>query len=685
MRGAGSSDSMVARGAWRYTAIRPIRTRVDSALMESAEAALESRSEMQRKLLRSFFWLTAVTSAGLALREALQGNPLSTALLALFLSVLALRLSAGGSRLAASRSAVLRGLGLVFFCALALLVAKASLELGGAAGSALSFSFIPGFLAVLVLGPARGWLVCGLMLACMAWLAVVTPLPLAFDRLRFVDEVAMTLFMPALAHSLLRAFGVCEAELTKQSRELRVLREQRQIMTAAIYEQLEPLAAELVAAVPERNAPAAARERFQAVMRRLVESLSRAKVLARREEPPPALLEDPEPLTRRRTMRVWLRIGALLMAFFAVRNLLAGVHFAPLLFSLAFCFAFDWWLARPKTTRTLEWTALAMGILGTLPLAVHVKAYGATPDAPALVVMPATVLFTALVSRGPATWAVTALNVGILGWVGLGRPLTPPQSRLLGDLLFSFVVVGLALHYVFALRRRYADALVEQGHSLSDALRQHRKLAGTLFHDVSNHLQVLSFHFDADDGAADLPSASSISRRIRRLILLSKEFLLSDAPQAELCPVSLRDTFGLLLEAFAPRLDAKGMRLSGGPGLDLRVQAQPDLLAESVLGNLVSNAVKFAPKGSAIELFAERSGPDVRIVLRDSGPGLPPELLARLEQDEALPSRLGTAGESGQGYGLQLAREHVERMGGRLELKRRSEGGTEAVVRLPEA
>jgi len=632
---------------------------------------------MQWNLLRSFFWLAMLTGAGLALREALAGTPVAAALLATVLA-------AGGLFVARRQLLSLRSLGLVFFGALVALVTKAALDLGGAAGSALSFSFVPGFLAVLVLGPARGWMVCALMLLCMAWLARVTPLPLAFDRLRFVDEVAMTLFTAALAHSLIRSFRLCEAELLKRSRELAELRDKRQVMTLAIYEELEPLAAELVSAVPPRPALASERERFRQVMRRLVDSLSRAKVLAHREEATPVSGEDPEASTRRRAMRVWLRIGAGLMAFFVVRNLVAGVPYVPSLFSLAFCFAFDVWLARPKPARSLEWTALAIGLLATGPLALHVMAYGATPDAPPLVVMPSTVLFTALLSRGPATWVVAATNVAILGWVGLGRPLTLPQSRLLGDLLFSFLLVGLALHYVFALRGRYRDALLEQGIALGEALRQHRKLAGTLFHDVSNHLQVLSLHLDLDDDEpGEVPSATSLSRRVQRLILLSKEFLLSDAPGPELHRVSLRDTFELLVEAFAPRLDAKQLKLSGGPGLELAVQAQPVLLAESVLGNLVSNAVKFAPQGTAIELFAERAGSDVRIVLRDAGPGVPPELIQRLEHDEALPSRLGTAGETGQGYGLQLAREHVQRMGGRLELKRRNEGGTEAVVRLP--
>jgi len=70
----------------------------------------------------------------------------------------------------------------------------------------------------------------------------------------------------------------------------------------------------------------------------------------------------------------------------------------------------------------------------------------------------------------------------------------------------------------------------------------------------------------------------------------------------------------------------------------------------------------------------------VRIVLGDSGPGLPAEVLGHLNQEGALPSQLGTAGERGQGYGLQLAQEHLERMGGRLELSARAGGGTDAIA-----
>lgn len=641
------------------------------------EDGLKARSEMQSDLLQSIFLLSTATSVGLALRETLAGTPVLAALLATLLGVV-------GWVLARRAYLPLRLLGLAFFGSLVALVVEAALDLGGAAGSALSFSFIPGFLAVLVLGPRFGFPICGLMLACLGWLAATTPLPAPYDRLRFIDEVAMTVFTAALAYSLTRAFADCEREMLRRRAELAALSEQRQTITQAIYDELEPLAARLVEAAPGRDAGPAPRAEYSRVMRQLVTSLSRAKELARRDEPAPRSTEDSERSTRRRAMRVWLRIGSVFMAFIVIRNFGLGAPFVPSIFSLSFCIGFDVWLSRPKSPRALEWTALAIGLLATAPLVADVMVYGVSPDAPPLVVTPSIVLFTALLSRGPATWVVAAVNLGLLAWVGLGRSLSLAESRLLGDLAFSFLVVAVALSYVFGLRRRYALALSEQGNAMTEALRQHRKLAGTLFHDVSNHLQVLSFQLDADD-APELPSAESLSRRVQRLILLSKDFLLSHGTSPDLSPVELNDTLSLLNEAFAPRLDAKRMRLSTGPGMDLRVKAQPELLVESVLGNLLSNAVKFSPQGSAIELFAERAGPDVRIVLRDSGPGLPPELIRRLEHDEALPTRPGTAGETGQGYGLQLVREHLQRMGGSLELRLRSGGGTEAVVRLQSA
>jgi len=635
---------------------------------------------MQLGLLRSFYWLTLASGIGLTVRELVSRTPVSSALFAVAFGAGALFWSGRGA-------VSLRVQGLLFFSAMVVLITNAALDLGGASGSALCFAFIPGFLMTLLFGPTWGWPVCALMLASFVWLFTGTALPLRYDVLRFIDETVMTLFATGLAHALHHSFESYERVIAARRATLVDLRDKRQAMTQAIFERLEPLSAELLQALGGPPALVTDQPALRRLLDRFVGSLGEAKILASPTDEAPLEIEDPDHAIRRRTMRVWLRLGAALMAFFALRNWAIGSTFVPSIFSFTFCLLFDAWLGRPESARRLELTALAIGVLATGPMIAYLVAYGAGPDAPALVVMPATVLFTALLSQGPATWAVVALNVGILAWVGLGRSLPLAQSRLLGDLALSFVVVVVALRSVFALRRRYAQALLDQARRITEALRQHRRLAGTLFHDVSNHLQVLTLGLEFDDPESDPAHAGSLSRRVHRLIGLSKGFLLNPEARSALDLISLRISQAVdsLNEAFAPRLRAKGMSLVAGPGLDLQVQAQPELLVESVLGNLLSNAIKFSPTGALITIRAEVLGPGVSITLSDPGPGLPSHVRERIGQEGALPSQPGTAGEQGQGFGLQLVQEHIQRMGGRVELNDGESGGTVCVVWLPSA
>jgi signal transduction histidine kinase len=634
---------------------------------------------MQVALLRSVFWLVTLTAAGLAVRETWARTPVLTAVLALLLGVAALATPL-------CRYVPTQFVGFAFFCALVALITRAALDLGGAAGSALCFAFIPGFLATLVLGPAWGWAVCAVMLASLGWLYATTPLPTRNDLLRFLDEVAMTIFTTGLAHALMHSFRSFEAAIGTRRTALLALRTRRHALTTAIYEELEPVTVSLVDALdPDRRA--ADRPLLRPLLDRLIEGLRRAKSLAIKDEELVPEVPDPDRTIRRTTMRVWLRLAAPLLLFFAARNFFAGAPFAPPLWAVVFCALFDQWLKRPESNEHLEATALAIGMAATGPMVADLIAFHAGAASPPLVVTPGTVVFTALLSQGPAAWAVLALNVGVVAWSGMGEELPLAGSRLLGDLALSFLVVVIALRSVFALRGRYARTLLEQGHALVEGLRQQRRLAGTLFHDVSNHLQMVVFLAEFPDPPAEFPSAYALSRRIQRLIGLSKRFLLSAPPdpELELEVVMLGDAVASLREAFGPRLSMKRLELDVSLDPKLSVRAQPDLLVESVLGNLLSNAIKFSPPDARIGLTAERSGAFVRLVVSDAGSGVPAEVLRRLGLDGAVPSREGTAGEQGQGYGLQLVQEHLQRMDGRLALEARPGGGTDAVVWLVNA
>lgn len=637
-----------------------------------------TRAETQVRLLRSVFGLVGSAALALMVRELVAGGPVLPAILGTLL--------AAGALVASYRNrAPIPALAMGFFCALVALITLAALDLGGATGSALSLAFIPGFLAILVLGPTWGWPVGGAMLASFAWLFFTTELSDPSDVRRFGDEIAMTVFAAGLAHTLFRSFLAYEAAIEKRRGFLVTLAAQREQVTRAIYDELEPAAAKLSGALQHHVLNDPAPSPTAQFVKQLVDGLRRSKELAYADAPDSTLLEAPDSTIRTETMRAWLGLAALLSAFFATRNWLSGVHFVPSLVTIALCALFANWLHRDAGRKQLELTAFGIGLAATGPLLAYVYHHG-TPDAPALVVTPGIVVFTALLSRGPATWALLSICVCLLVWTGIGQALDLRQSRLLGNLGLSFLVVVIALRSVFGLRAQYASTLLQQGQALIDALRQRRRLAGTLFHDVSNHVQSILLELEVAENNDDIGRLRSLSLRVERLLASSRGLLLGSEPapeDAEVVPLS--KVLQALLEAFHPRLAAKDMQLEFKDGSALEVRAAKDLLVESVFGNLVSNAIKFSPNGSTIALGASLQGTQVRITVSDRGPGIPREVLDGLLLDGAVPSRQGTAGEQGQGYGLQLVSEHLRRMGGRLELRAAAPIGTDAIVWLPSA
>lgn len=131
-----------------------------------------------------------------------------------------------------------------------------------------------------------------------------------------------------------------------------------------------------------------------------------------------------------------------------------------------------------------------------------------------------------------------------------------------------------------------------------------------------------------------------------------------------------------LLEPLAARREIS-MACSGP---SVMVHADRRRLRQIVL-NLLSNALRFSPSGTTIQVTSEAGDGWGRIHIIDQGPGIPAELMTRL----FVPfDRLGAdAGrEGGAGLGLVLARRLAEAMGGALELESVVGSGTHAVVTL---
>jgi signal transduction histidine kinase len=102
-----------------------------------------------------------------------------------------------------------------------------------------------------------------------------------------------------------------------------------------------------------------------------------------------------------------------------------------------------------------------------------------------------------------------------------------------------------------------------------------------------------------------------------------------------------------------------------------------------VLANLLSNALKYSPEGSPIEVRSIIDGRDLVTSVSDSGPGVAPEDRERIFDKF---TRLGdhlTRPQQGIGLGLYIARQSLEQLGGAISCDQRKGGGARFTFRIP--
>ncbi len=143
------------------------------------------------------------------------------------------------------------------------------------------------------------------------------------------------------------------------------------------------------------------------------------------------------------------------------------------------------------------------------------------------------------------------------------------------------------------------------------------------------------------------------------------------------------DVAGLLQDVagdFQARLAARQLQLAinADPALHLRGDA---LLLRQALGNLLDNAIGFAPAGSTVTMAAQRSDGHVEISVRDCGPGIPAYAEGRLfERFYSLPR---PDGAKSTGLGLPFVREVAALHGGSAHVANGEGGGCRASLLLP--
>ena len=242
--------------------------------------------------------------------------------------------------------------------------------------------------------------------------------------------------------------------------------------------------------------------------------------------------------------------------------------------------------------------------------------------------------------------------------------------------------------------RRLASSFNRMTIELERVDQQRRNLTADMAHELHTPLHVIQGNLEGIVDGVYEPTPEHISttlqetRVLARLVDDLRTISLAESGQLPLVreEVDVDELLADVGTSFSGQAEAAGIELgvesAGGPS-KLAVVADAGRL-DQVLSNLMLNALRHTPGGGTIALSAERTGGGVRVIVGDTGGGIPaedlPHIFDRFWRGD--PSRSRAAG-AGAGLGLAIARQLVNAHGGLIDVESEPGRGTTFTIGLP--
>lgn len=125
-------------------------------------------------------------------------------------------------------------------------------------------------------------------------------------------------------------------------------------------------------------------------------------------------------------------------------------------------------------------------------------------------------------------------------------------------------------------------------------------------------------------------------------------------------------------------------------GISIVYEQNPELqctadsrMVDTVIRNLVSNALKFTQPGGTIQITGKSEEKQVRVMVSDNGTGMSEEVLENLFTKKERKTVPGTSGEKGSGLGMAICKDFIDANHGHISIKSKKDEGTEVTITLP--
>jgi signal transduction histidine kinase len=218
-----------------------------------------------------------------------------------------------------------------------------------------------------------------------------------------------------------------------------------------------------------------------------------------------------------------------------------------------------------------------------------------------------------------------------------------------------------------------ADSFNQMAASLQRQEAMRRDFIANAAHELRTPLTNLQGYLEAlRDGVItpDRATYESLWEEADRLVRLSHSLdALAEGDAAtrppELVDLDLAVAIGTALDLARPSLERADLTLTVEMPEHLPAHANPDQLAQ-VLANLLSNAVRYTPRGGSVTVRAERRPADLLVSIVNTGEGIPPEDIDRVFERFYRVEKSRDRARGGAGIGLAVVKQLVEQGGGRV-------------------
>lgn len=218
-----------------------------------------------------------------------------------------------------------------------------------------------------------------------------------------------------------------------------------------------------------------------------------------------------------------------------------------------------------------------------------------------------------------------------------------------------------------------ADSFNQMAASLERQEQMRRDFIANAAHELRTPLTNLQGYLEAlRDGViqADAATYDSLWEEAERLVRLSRSLDALAEGDASSGPAAVQDVdlvaaIRSALELAQPTLDRAGLTVIADLPDHLPARANPDHLSQ-VLANLVSNAVRYTPRGGTVTVRAERRPADLLVSIANTGEGIPAADLERVFERFYRVEKSRDRARGGAGIGLAIVKQLVEASGGRV-------------------